>query len=391
MIRNGRFMFSRVMWTLSGLCLVALAASGCAWFGGHAKPGWVVGDGSDYPPALYLIGVGQSDNRNSAVDQAYAAVARIFKAEVTAQAKDWESYLLIENRGSTNAERRLTLDTVTKVSTDKVIENVRIADVWHDPNNGLYHALAVMNRSQAEASLMERMASLDRAVESDVVESRETTDKLAKIRDLRRAARNLMLREAYNADLRVIRPSGRGTASAYEVNELSNELERFLATNLVLAVQVSGDHAEPIQRALTEGLVREGLTVKTDADGGEGASPELLVRGMARLIPIHIKDPYFKYVRWCSDFEILEIATQRVVGAVARGGKEGHLTEQEATAKTLRVVQRELSSEVATAIAAHIFGEAALPMPTAMPAGCPRENASARSGSEGAMYLKKEE
>jgi hypothetical protein len=391
MIRNGRFNFPRAIRTLGGLCLVALASSGCAWFGGNAKPGWVDGVGSDYPPALYLIGVGQSDNRNSAVDQAYAAVARIFKAEVTAQAKDWESYLLIENRGSTNAERRLTLDTVTRVSTDKVIENVRIADVWYDPNKGLYHALAVMSRSQAEASLMDRMAALDRAVESDVDESRRTTDKLAKIRDLRRAARNLVLREAYNADLRVIRPSGLGTASAYEVNELSNELERFLATNLVLSVQISGDHAEPIQRALTEGLIREGLTVKTGAAGGEGVSPELLVRGMARLIPIQLKDPYFKYVRWCSDFEIVEAATQRVVGAVARGGKEGHLTEREAMAKTLRVVQHELSSEVATAIAAHIFGEAALPMPTAMPAGCPRENASAQPGGEGAIYLKKEE
>jgi len=374
MIRNSRFIFHRAILTLGSLCLVATASSGCAWFGGNAKPGWVDGAASDYPSALYLIGVGQSDNRNSAVDQAYAAVARIFKAEVTAQAKDWESYLLIENRGSTNAERRLTLDVVTRVSTDKVIENVRIADAWYDRSKGLHYALAVMNRSHAEAALMDRMTALDRAIESDVTESRGSTEKLAKIRNLRRAARNLVLREAYNADLRVVRPSGRGAASAYEVNELSNELERFLATNLVLVVQVSGDHAEPIQRALTEGLIREGLTVKTGAAGGEGVSPELLVRGTVRLIPIHIKDPYFKYVRWCSDFEIVEAATRRVVGAVARGGKEGHLTDHEATAKALRVAERELSSEVATAIAAHIFGEAALSMPTAMLAGCPRED-----------------
>jgi hypothetical protein len=391
MIRNGRFIFRRAILILGSLCLVATASSGCAWFGGNAKPGWVDGAASDYPPALYLIGVGQSDNRNSAVDKAYAAVARIFKAEVTAQAKDWESYLLIENRGSTNAERRLTLDTVTRVSTDKVIENVRIADAWYDSNKGLHYALAVMNRSHAEASLIDRMAALDRAVESDVAESRGMTDKLAKIRNLRRAARNLVLREAYNADLRVIRPSGRGTAAAYDVNELSNELERFLATNLALNVQVSGDHAEPIQRALTEGLIREGLTVKTDVAGGEAVSPELLIRGMVRLFPIQVKDPHFKYVRWCSDFDIVEAASKRVVGAVARGGKEGHLTEREATAKTLRVAQRELSSEVATAIAAHIFGEAMLPAPTAMPAGCPREDASAQLDGQGSGYLKKEE
>lgn len=358
--------------------VIGLSVSGCSWFGGKAKPGWVDGASSEYPPAQYLIGVGQSDSRSNASDQAYAAVARIFKAEVAAQAKDWESYLVVENRGSSNTERRLTLDNVTKVSTDKVLENVRIADTWYDSRKGLHYALAVMNRPQAEASLMERMATLDRTVDADVAESRQTTDKLAKIRDLRRAARNLVLREAYNADLRVIRTSGQGMAPAYRVNELTNELEQFLATNLVLAVQVAGDHAEPIQRALTEGLIREGLQVTTKATGGDGVSPELLVRGTARLFPIEIRDPQFKYVRWCSDFEVVEVATQRVVGAVSRGGKEGHLTEREATAKALRVIQQEFSSDVAKAIAAHIFGEAALPAPAALPAGCPREEPSAR-------------
>jgi hypothetical protein len=91
------------------------------------------------------------------------------------------------------------------------------------------------------------------------------------------------------------------------------------------------------------------------------------------LFPVEVRDPYFKYVRWCSDFDVVETATQRVIGAVTRGGREGHVTEREATAKTLRVIQQEFSSDLAKAIAAHIYGEAALPMPAAMPAGCPRE------------------
>ncbi len=358
--------------------LIGLSLSGCGWFGGKAKPGWVEGASADYPPAQYLIGVGQADNRNGATEQAYAAVARIFKAEVAAQAKDWESYLVVEHRGSMNTERRLTLDTVTKVSTDKVLENVRILDTWYDPQKGLYYALAAMNRPQAEASFMERMATLDRTVDADVSEARQTMDKLTKIRNLRRAARNLVLREAYNADLRVVRPSGQGMPPVYRVNELTNELEEFLATNLVLAVQVSGDHSEPIQRALTEGLIREGLHVTTKTPGDDGAAPELLVRGTARLWPIDVRDPQFKYVRWCSDFDVIEVATQRVVGAVSRGGKEGHLTEREATAKALRVIQQELSSDLAKAIAAHIYGEAALPASAVPPAGCPRDEPSTK-------------
>lgn len=377
MIRAGEPSFGQGVGVV--LCLLMVSTStACAWFTGKGKPGWVDSRSAEYPSTQYLTGVGQAGTRSNAEDQAYAAVARIFKAEVAAQAKDWESYLLVENRGVTNAERRLTIDNVTKVSTDKVLENVRIADVWYDPDSRFYYALAVMNRSQAEAALMEKVSTLDRTIKADVAESRQTTDKLDKVRTLRRACRNLVLREAYNTDLRVIRLSGQGDPSIYQVNELSGELEQFLATNLVLAVQVSGDHAEPVERALAEGLIREGLHVTTKAEGEEVGAPELIVRGTVRLFPIEVRDPNFKYVRWCSDFEVVEPGTGRILGAVAQGGKEGHLTEREATAKTLRVMQQELSSDVARTIAAHVFGEVALPETATMPAGCPREESGVR-------------
>jgi hypothetical protein len=374
---DGSLFVSRI-----GMALTALVAlSGCAWFGGPAKPDWIDGVSTVYPSGQYLVGVGQAESGAAAEDQAYAAVARIFKAEVNAQAKDWESYLVIEQRGHSTAERRLTLDNLTRVSTDKVLENVRIVDRWVDMHKGLHYALAGMNRPQAETAFMERITELDQSIRDDVEEAHRSSDKLAKVRALRRAARNLVLRETYNADLRVVRPNGQGTAAAYRVSELTHELEQFLATNLVLAVAVTGDQVEPVQRALTEGLLKEGLQVTSRPWGGDrsigsdssGPSPELLVRGVVRVWPIDVRDPQFKFVRWCSDFEVVDLASQRVVGALSKGGKEGHLSEREATAKVVRVMQQEFSADVAKAIAAHVYGESELPAQASQPAGCPRD------------------
>jgi hypothetical protein len=228
---------------------------------------------------------------------------------------------------------------------------------------------------------MERITELDRSIRDDVEEAQRPTDKLARVKALRRAARNLVLRETYNADLRVIRPSGQGTAAAYRVSELTHELEQFLATNLVLAVAVTGNQVEPAQRALTEGLLKEGLQVTSRPWGGDrsiggdssGPSPELLVRGVVRVWPIDVRDPQFKFVRWCSDFEVVDLTSQRVIGALSKGGKEGHLSEREATAKVVRVMQQEFSTDVAKAIAAHVYGESELPVQASQPAGCPRE------------------
>jgi hypothetical protein len=367
----------RVGVVLMGLVIL----SGCAWFGGHTKPNWIDGESEAYPSGHYLVGVGEADSRAAAEDRAYAAVARIFKAEINAQAKDWESYLVIEQRGQSRTERQLTLDNLTRVSTDKVLENVQILDRWVDAPKGLHYALAGMHRPQAETSFMERITELDRSIRGDVEEARRPSDKLAKVRALRRAARNLVLREAYNTDLRVIRPSGHGIENVYRVSELTRELEQFLATNLVLAVAVTGDQAEPMQRALTEGLLKEGLQVTSRTWGGDrsldsdvgGSSPELLVRGVVRVWPIDVRDPQFKFVRWCSDFEVVDVTSQRVVGALSKGGKEGHLSEREATAKVVRVMQREFSADVAKAIAGHVYGELELPAQVSHPAGCPRD------------------
>ncbi|MCX5725451.1 MAG: LPP20 family lipoprotein [Nitrospirae bacterium] len=375
--------------TVALVLLAVSACSGCAWLGGQAKPDWIEGVSVAYPSGQYLVGVGQAESRAVAEDRAYAAVARIFKAEVSAQAKDWESYLLIEQRGHSSEERRLTLDNLTRVSTDKVLENVRIVDRWVDAPKGAQYALAAMHRPQAETAFMERIAELDRSIRDDVEEAHRPSDKLAKARALRRAVRSLVLRETYNADLRVIRPSGQGAAAAYRVSELTHELEQFLATNLVLAVAVTGDQVEPAQRALTEGLLKEGLQVTSRPWGGDrlggndsgGPAPELLLRGVVRVWPIDVRDPQFKFVRWCSDFEVVDLTSQRVVGALSKGGKEGHLSEREATAKAVRVMQQEFSADVAKAIAAHVYGESELPAQASQPAGCPRDGPGSTSGS----------
>jgi hypothetical protein len=267
--------------------------------------------------------------------------------------------------GHAETERSLALDQMTKVSTDKVLENVRILRTWSDPRTGQHYALAGAHRTQTEAALIERMTELDRAVEAEVAESRRTHDKLAKVRNLRRAIKHLILREAYNTDLRVVRSSGQGLHPAYRVPELTAELEQFLAASLVVGVEVFGEQADVTRRAVLEGLIREGLPVtdrKVDAlqgvdNGTSGRSPELLVTGAVRLWDVPVPDPRFRYVRWCSEFQIIELDTRRIVGAVSMGGREGHLTSSEAKAKAVRIMQHELTSNLARTLAASIYGE----------------------------------
>ena len=352
--------------SLNGLaCLLLLFLSACT--GTPKAPDWVTGTkAAAYPDDQFLIGVGQASSRPVAEERAYAAVSRIFKAEVSSQAKDWESYLNLERKGKVEVERRLTVDTVTKVSTDKLLENVKIAETWSDPQTGLYSALAVMNRGTARSALTSRIAELDEAIARDVKEARGTADKLMKLRGLRRAIRNLITRETYNSDLRVV-SGGRGVPSEYTVSVLTGDLEKFLNENLVVAVEIKGDQAEAVRLAVSEGMVKEGLPVTA----GDSKGSDLLVLGETRLWPADLPDPKFRYVRWCADFVIMNSSAQRIIGSVARSGREGHLNMQEASHRALRALQQEVTSALAKSLADHIYGDPPADS-TPAPAACPK-------------------
>ena len=355
--------------------LFLLALGGCGWSTGPPRPVWIDGgSSSQFPPAQFLVGIGQGSSSAQASEQAYAAVSKIFKAEITAQAKDWESYLAVDTRSRASIDHRLTIDRVTQVTTDKVLENVQVLDSWFDRKPRQYYALAGMNRAQAETAMVERLAELDHTIQTQVMEARQTTDTLTHARNLKRAVKNLMLREAYNTDLRVIRSSGQGNPAAYRVVKLTNELEEFLATNLGISVEMSGDHADPVQRALIEGLRHEGFSVVEHAPDAGIGSMELRIRGMVRVRPIEVHDPQFRYVRWCADAVVEEGTTHRVIEAVSKGGREGHVTEREAAAKAVRVMQQEFATDLARAVASQVYGESGnQSISDLVSSGCPRE------------------
>ena len=335
--------------------------------GSPQMPEWVnAAKASAYPDQQFLIGVGHGESRAVAEQRAYAAVARIFKADVTSETKDWETYLHLERPGSNRIDRRLLVEMITKVSTDKVLENVRIADTWKDPSRDVYSALAVLDRGTTTGALTRRIGELDEAVARDMQDSRQTSDKLMTLRALHRASRNLMTRDSLNSDLRII--SGRSLPTPFSLTELTGNMEKFVHASLIILVEMKGDQAVAVRQAVVETLIREGLSVVGQLSG-DALSPDLVVVGDTRLWPAELPDPRFRYVRWCADFTFVIPQSHRIVGSIARSGREGHLNYSEASNRALSALKHEASAAVAKALHEQLYGEAAT---EAVPAICPR-------------------
>jgi hypothetical protein len=332
------------------LAATLLACASAGTFAARA-PDWVEGRSTRYPEATYLTGVGRADSPEAAEDRAYAAVSRVFSAQISQRTTEWERYLQTDDQGKTASQRDISIDQVTRVSTGKVLEHVVITERYRDTNTRVHYALAAMDRRQAAATLRERIAGLDREIDALLDPARRADDTLGRIRALHLAVRLLLLRDAYHTDLQIVDPSGRGADPLTRLKTVRLELRRDLEQHVRIALEVTGDEPAAIRTALTQGLNDYGLPVS----GAESTPADIVIRGAATFEAVdHM--PQGPFVRWTASFDLLDRSTDQIIGSIRRNGREGHVTQPEAKARALRAAQQAVSEDAGRTLAAFLFG-----------------------------------
>lgn len=313
------------------------------------KPDWVDGSSTQYPEAAYLIGVGSGDTRQRAEDSAYAALARIFRAEIRTTTHEREEFRQTEKGKKAEVDRTVQLQNQTEVSAQKVLEQVRIAERWTDPVSKVYYALAVLDRAKSASAL--RQKSLDAEMEARDWEARakKSTDPLEQARALHKALLAARQTDLYESDLRVVQPTGRGDGMKVSAAALDEQLKTLLGRSFKVDVQLDGPQAPAVRDAILAGLHEKGFT-----GGGEA---DLLIKGKVALEEVDLKDPQWHYVRWTADLTLTQKEGQKEFGRIQRSGKEGHLTPKEADRKALTALQKELSETVGEQLLKFLYGE----------------------------------
>lgn len=351
---------------------------------GAIPPDWVNKESPKYPRERYLTGVGYGDIRKAAEDEAYAAISRIFQANIQSKTQEWEQYLQSsipggDPKGGPQISRKIWMDQLTQVSTEKVLENVSIAEVWEDPLALRTYALAVMERIPSAGVIQGRIEELDHQARAlfesatkagPPVRPGQGCSRLQTIRDLHGAFRALLLREGLNTDLLIISPIGQGVDAPIPITEVGQLLRQSLSKSFNLGLKITGSYPDRIRSALLQGLTGEGFVVigqpaagrggvvapgsPLQAEGEEETREDILIQGGMELESIQLQGrPFF---RWRIQFSLIDRSNERIFGNVTRSGREGHLSAAEAEARAIRDAQRVVEKEVGLALAGIIYG-----------------------------------
>lgn len=94
--------------------------------------------------------------------------------------------------------------------TDQIMQGVRIAEMWQDPQTHRHYALATLRRASAAMSLRQEITRLDDATAHNVERARSTNDLFDKIGAARQALDAQMERAAYQKSLKIVDRTGQG-------------------------------------------------------------------------------------------------------------------------------------------------------------------------------------
>lgn len=234
------------------------AAGGGTGPGG--KPAWVDNnEPMEYPDHQYMRGVGRGPSRAACDSDAYAALSKIFNAQIHQVSQDWQGHFSkVSNLGHNVKIEAMSISQLTRVSTDKVLKGAKVAAHW--AGEGTHHCLAVLPRMPTAQSLRDEIGRLDAEIKAQVKRGDEAATATAKFMAYARAMEVMQEREALNVDLRIVDPRKVGVDPPVNWAEL---VAKFTGqrSKIRVGLRLTGTKASTIQTCLAEELGKSGIEV----------------------------------------------------------------------------------------------------------------------------------
>ena len=315
------------------------------------RPAWIDGESRRFPSGTYLSGVGYGTDRPEAEDRARAEIAKIFTSHIESSNRTYQQIFESSAAGNSRTAQNINFEEITRVSTQKVLSGVRIARVYRDRSaTPEYYALAVLNRSHAAEILREKIVEMDRQIEQSLRESQVRTDKLTQIKLLHNCIELHALRQAYNAELRIVDFGGQGIAPGVNISEIKTRLTEVLLKDFLIALSVQGSRADEVRQSLVEALNSKGFAVSEQIDRAS-----VLARGRVDIKPIPQGSGPWKFVRWNAYFDLVDRSGGAVFGSVQKTGKSGHLTTAQAEDRAVKSIRQSLAAEISEDLSSYIL------------------------------------
>jgi len=285
--------------------ILALSLTACTIKG--PKPDWVDGKSTEYPATNYLVGRGEDIDQARARDYARADLAKIFQVAIDEQSIDITKYSSkkIGKQTMEQLESEASRDISTR--TEQVISGVDIADIWYDPENKVYHALAALDRIQMTRNLRREIQQQDEVTQQYLAAAQNSPNLIARIGAANRAIETQIARDSNQRIMKIVDRSGLGVPEKYNLATLANDRAALLK-RLKIRPKASRDDLGGLERILAGALASSGFSHK------RGADAEYELDAQLSLQPIEDKEGWY-WIRGSLDVNLIDVKSGESQGS----------------------------------------------------------------------------
>lgn len=304
-----------------------------------AQPKWITDSSLEYPGSMYLTGRGAGSTAEEAQNRARGDLATIFEVRIE-----------VVNQNTTNVAQSGKNEQVDRLSsqqvsakTDKVISGINIAEVWRDPVTQDFHALAVLPRAQASASLREELAKIDNDLNQQMKAAQSADDPLLRIGALSQALQSSINREGFQATLKIIDPSGRGVPASISQATVQKQIGDTLKKIRIAPEIVEDAGIREFASIIKGGLAAAGFLANNSSNADLVLESKLSLSDLGRVDGWH-------WMRATVEVSLVEKETRRVRGSKTWPVKASARDTKTVRSRTLIEIEKLLKEELRATI-----------------------------------------
>jgi len=207
------------------------------------KPDWLTTESARYSSSTYITGIGSYKYLGKAKTLARKDIANKFNIVI-----DKEMF------------KPLSANRTYTTSTENLLKNIQIVDVWEHPVSSVYHVFAILSRKQSIVTLRQEISRLDYKTRAIINNTAIAQGKLGKIYFAHQALDKQIERNAYQQALNKFNPSGLPVQKIWEISKLNTDFKKLLR-RIRIKPHVINDDSKKIEQTLVQGLELAGFTI----------------------------------------------------------------------------------------------------------------------------------
>jgi hypothetical protein len=248
-------------------------------------PQWVRGEPEMYPHFKYLSATGSAAKAEQAKARALSNLAKIFEVQIREVSTTSQDTQTRKKDGIETVEKSARIASTVNLKTDKMIQGARIAEQWQSSADLTYHALAVLDRSQAGSNIRGEMNRLDEETQYALNQQVKRSDALLKISDLHKANSLQQTRLTLQKTLKIIDVKGKGAIAQWNLAELNEKLQQALRS-LPLKTVIKIDDIGGLKPIFQGAVANAGFKVDPGVANHTVSSPYQLAASLEAQQPI---------------------------------------------------------------------------------------------------------